>query len=303
MRFVNLSISSLVRPHTTVLGLLLLAVALAPACTKPPSVLEVGQRRLSEEQLTKRMKQIQLLQPAYTRVEAAAGVIEGWVSDAILEQRGKAVTEDDLEAERTKVASDEKIAKLYKEVAKIFGTDQDTFVEVGLLPDMSIRKLHSIYAEENAGNQSAREIATAFLARAQIQPDQFGAAATLDAKITTLTFSSEGLVKDATGAAVQMMAATPEADRSAALRLVSIARTNPNGQVLGLVSRTTRGFMIVRKRGETPDTILFEAAFFEKLPFAAWLGEQAKDVRVCIPDETLRFQYQNATRRNLLNCR
>lgn len=304
MRRLTYSFHSLGRAQAPRFLLLVLAIALIPACTKPPALIEVGERRLSEEQLEKRVKQIQLLQPAFTRVEAAIGMIEGWASDAVLEKRGNPVTADDLEAERTKVASDEKIAKLYKEVAKIFGTDQDTFVEVGLLPDMSIRKLHAAYAEENAGNQGARDLATAFLSKAQIQPDQFAAsAATLDAKATTLVIASDGQVKDATGAPLQIMAPTPDADRSAAQRLVSIARTNKDGQVLGLVSRTTRGFMIVKKMSETPDAVQFEAVFFEKIAFAAWLTKQAKDVRVCIADETLRFQYQNATRYNLLNCR
>jgi hypothetical protein len=214
----------------------------------------------------------------------------------------KPVTADELEAERTQVATNEKIARLYKEVAKIYGSDQESFVEVGLLPDLSLRRLHSIYAEQNAGNQGARELATEFLANAQADPSRFSAATTLDAKVTTLFIGADGIVKDATGSPVQILAPTADADKAAATRLLAIGRTNPVGQVLGIVSRTTRGFMLLKKLEEAPEGVKFDAAFFEKIPFSRWLSDHAKSVKVCIPDETLRFQYQSTTHSNLLHC-
>lgn len=290
---------------------LVLAIVLAAGCSKKSAgVIEVGEHHASMKDLELRTQQVRLLRPDYTQAEAAMGVVEGWVADAVLQSRGKALDRAELAKERTRLEADKNIARLYREVARIYGDASEAFLEVGLLPDMSLRRAVDLYNDEGAGTEGKEKLAAALLRQAQEAPAEFAAMATnAGADVREVVIDENGTVNLAGGAQLALFSPNPKIDAQSAKKVHEVAKSSPPGTVLGLVLRTAEGHLLVKRLEDLDGKLRLQTALLRNPGFGDWLKTEADTLaaagklRVCINDEDLRLQYQKLAKTNLLYCR
>lgn len=288
--------------------LVLVAAALA-ACTQKPAAFEVGSRRGEMNAVAKRAAQVRLLRPETTDGEALASIVDGWVAEEILAARGKGVSEDELAKERVRLESDEQIARLYREVAKIYGEDEELFLQVALLPDMALRRAAETYHDEAAGSSESQETASSLLRQGQKEPAGFAAAATgAGADVREIVITAEGVVRDDKGVQVAPFSNKPDVETATAKRLYTLAQGAKAGDMLGVLLRTPAGHLIARKLADEKDGVRLVAAVTRNTVFGEWLQKEAKalanagKLKVCIHDETLRKAYASEVKYSLLLC-
>ena len=280
------------------------------ACSSKPADIQVGDHKTSVKAVSKRADQVRLLRPAFSEGDAAASIVEGWVADAVLQSRGKQITDDELSKERARLEGDKQIARLYREVAKIYGDEVKMFLDVGLLPDMAMRRASEVYQDESAASTESQELAAGLLRKAQAAPEKFAEQATASgASVRQIIVTADGTVKDDTGHELSPFAPHEPNEGTVAKKVYTIAQGAKPGTMLGLVLRTPTGHLIAKRLGdEKGGGIRLEAAVTRNTPFAQWLQAQAKalveagKLRVCINDENVRTAYLQAAKTNLLNC-
>ncbi len=284
--------------------LVISALLVLVACPqKEPGIIQVGDHSLDHAEFEARVKQVHFLNPRMDRGAVAAGLIEGWLSDIVLSRDKKDFSRSDLIDERERIEKNPKTAELFRQVARLYGDDHKAFLEIGLRPDMSLRKLHGVYEKENAEEEAGREIAATALTNVQKAGISFAALATdASAILGAFQITPDGSVFDRSGKALQILAPNKRSDAEAARRLWNLASASADNTVLGIVLRTQSGYMLLKRVGEQDGNIRLETALFEAPNFGSWLSGQVEDVKVCIHDETLRFQYEKAAKTNLLNC-
>lgn len=285
----------------------LAALALA-GCNRKQPLIEVNARQLENKQLDKRLEQVKLLQPDVIRAQAAAGVVEGWVADALLESRGKSIDRDALVSERLKLEGDPKIARLYREVARIYGDDRETFLSVGLLPDIALRRAHELFVLESGDSAQGEKHAAEVLRASQESGAAFESKATdAGATVRVIRIGADGLVHDDAGTQLQLFAPTAQADKESALKLYTIGQRATEDSVLGIVLKTGGGHMVFKRLQDEAGQIKFRIALFPRQSFGAWLKEQAAalheagNLRVCVSDE-LKADYERVAATNLIYC-
>ena len=290
------------------LGLLLFSsVGLPFGCTHQQSVLVVGEHKLSKPELLHRFQQMRLLQNSVDQTEVLRGLIEGWASDQILEQRRQNFERDDLVAERAKLERNDKIRALYRQVQKIYGHNGEDFLEVGLLPDLSVRRLANAYETEGIGYEEAEKSSQAFLAAAQKAPDDFSSLA-VSKGLSVLAYDADvttGNVVDPSGKPIDDLAGRPDANQQAAKRLAFFASAVSDHTLLGLDLHTPKGYMLFKRESTDGKKIHLNSVLFAKIPFAQWLAEQVKaaNLTVCIYDTKLRSAYEALKAPIALSCK
>lgn len=293
-------------------ALVLVLVLAAAGCqkNKEEGVVEVNDRQADLKILVLRTQQVQLLRPDYDQAQAVAGIIEGWVADAVLQSRGKALGRDELAKERTRLEASKDIAKLYREVARIYGDNSQAFLDVGLLPDMSLRRAVDLYNSEGAGTEGKEKLAAAFLRQAQEAPAEFAAMATAaKAELTEVVIDADGHVSTTAGEPVALFSPNPQVEVQSARKVLDLAGTSKPGSVLGVVLRTADGHLLVKRLDDLNGKLRLQAVLMRNPSFGEWLKAEsdklAEDgkLRVCINLEDLRLQYEKTTRNNLLHCK
>lgn len=291
---------------------LVLALVLAAGCQqkKDPGLVEVGEHHADFKALEARTQQVRLLRPDYTQVQAAAGVVEGWVADAVLKSRGKALDRGELAKERTRLEANQDIARLYREVARIYGEDSEAFLEVGLLPDMSLRRAVDLYNSEGAGTAGKEKMAAALLRQAQDAPAEFAAIATAaGAEVREVVVHDNGAVSTPAGAPLSLFSPNPQIEAQSARKVLELARSSTPGNVLGLVLRTADGHLLVKRVEDPAGKLRLLTATLRNPSFGEWLKAeadtlaQAGKLRACIHQEDLRMQYEKSVPTNLLHCK
>lgn len=290
---------------------LVLALVLAAGCQqkKAQGVVEVDGHHADFKALELRTQQVRLLRPDYTQAQATAGVIEGWVADAILKSRGKALDRGELAKERTRLESNKDIARLYREVARIYGENSEAFLEVGLLPDMSLRRAVDVYNSEGAGTEGKEKLAAALLRQAQEAPAEFAAIATAaGADVRDVIIEESGAVKTPAGAQLTLFSPNPQIEAQSAKKVLELAGSSNPGNVLGLVLRTADGHLLVKRIADPAGKLRLQTATLRNPSFGEWLKSEADSLakagklRACIHLEDLRMQYEKTSEINLLHC-
>jgi hypothetical protein len=288
---------------------LLVAASLSlAACNKKPALIEVNDQRLDAKVLEMREQQFRLLQPNATRGQVAAGLVEGWVAAQVLAAHKKPVSRDDLVSERAKLEGDAKIARLYREVARIYGEDREAFLNVGLLPDIAVRRAHELFVQANAGATDSEKKAAALLRATQEKPTEFEPQAKeAGAELHTITIGIDGKVRDAKDNAVRIFAANAQADTESATKLYSIGQRSAPNSVLGVVLRTGGGHMLLKRMDSQGDRLVFTTAIFPQQSFGEWLAKEARtlqedgSLRVCLQPE-IKAEYDAAAIENFAHC-
>jgi hypothetical protein len=291
---------------------ILIAAAVLGACSSKPAVIEVGGHTADAKAVAKRAAQERLLRPETTDGQALASIVEGWVAGEILTARGKGFSRDDLTKERARVETrfnDERYRAFMREVAKVYSSEEELYLQVGLLPDMAKNRAAEVFQDEAAGTNASREKAEALLTTLRAPGSDFAAAAaTAGADARQIILTPAGDVRDDAGRLLKPFADKMEAETETAKKVYAIAQSAPDGETLGLVLRTPNGHLIAKRLKAEKDGIRLFAAVTPKLTIGAWLQTEAKALadagrlKVCIRDEALRASYLQTTRFSLLNC-
>ncbi len=269
------------------------------ACRKNQSIVQVGERRLSEDMLGKRAEQMQIVRPKFSRAHAARGIIEGWAAAAVLEKYGEPISREQLSAERDRLKADKKTKDLYVRVQQIYGPTGDAFLETALLPDMALQKLHGVYDRTGVARDDARYRAEQFLKQIDAGKVAFADAVSSGARITAFAMSADG---KAAGAVPAVFSANENEQAAALERLAPLAQGAGENAVLRAVFTVHDGAAIVRHRATEKGIVQLDAAVFPEIQFSDWLAREAAALRVCINDERVRFDYEQAAPPISLNC-
>ncbi len=291
-------------PRYLLTGLLFASLAPSAACVnKPKGIIEVEGRHVTRELLDKRVRQMKLARPTISDTQVTRQLLEGLAADALLAKFGKELTREDLLEERAEVEKDDKLRKVFLDVQKIYGQSGEDFVDIGMRPDVAIGRLHAHYASDR-DDDPARQAAEAILREARNAPEQFSAiAVTHGATVETINIDqTAGIIR--TVDTNQFRTLTPDKDKQVRLarNLAQAVGVSEKGEVLGLVMRTSRGFMVTRALGKTGRFARMEVAYVDQEPFADWFAREAADLRVCINDENLRTSYTANAGPVKLNC-
>ena len=289
--------------YAAALLLLAFSVLTIASCTpKKKGVIEVGDRYVSESLFGKRAAQMKLMFPNITRTQVATQLVEGLAANHVLEKHGMAVTREELMKERDEIRSNPEIRDLFMEVQRLYGAAGEDFLDIGLLPDVSVRELHQKY-ETGQIEYGLREVAEQILRESQPEADRFAEIATEHgASVQRLTVNAqEATFRTAAGDKLDL--APKDNLRRQFTQNLALASQEIEGEaVLGVITQTRRGYMLTKLLSGDGHMVEIEAAFLERPDFHEWFIEQTESLRVCVHDERLLRNFDSQARTIKVNC-
>lgn len=280
------------------------------------SVLEIGELKITKEQLALRQAHANIYYPGSGTPEVAlAQLIQGLLAAELMKKQGVALDKATWLAEEERIEKQTRDPATLAKIKFVYGQNHDDYLYVGILPDFAQSRIFKLYRSSPQFAEVTRKDAAQFLDEAEKNPAMFAALAEkhgskarrmlADPKkgmvpvAEAAKVSEAGGMKDASPKGEQEMRLRAEMEAQAGEREVEAAKgllarlaALPEGSVYKNTLEAPESFETVRLiRRNTDGSAEVEMASFSKPDFGRWFWDEAGKIPVTIYNPELKARF------------